>query len=730
VSSLAGGIVVQVSLLIHVRHMRAEREHAARGERWRRQFLSSWPELFFETDAQGNLVAISDSCVRLLGVTVDSLLGRPLTEVLLARRDQLPVDLPEQMLPWRKADGTEFLLATRLLSLSPREPSAVIGTATDASGLERARAAQFYAESRVAAIVEAMPNGVMLVSRNNDRHEGNERFADFFGLSVEELVQKPVDEILPAEAFSELSMLLGGSLLGLAGHSTIQLVVMVADRERALELAMVPYYIEGELGGVLIEAVDVTDRAQHAEELRHMAEYDQLTGLPNRFNAEQTIAKRIERARAVDALLGVMLIDIDRFKVINDTLGHHMGDLLLRQVAERLVQALPENHVVARFGGDEFVVVTGQMEDAAAAAHAAAAICRSLGQTFEIDGHEVQVGASIGVSLYPNDGLDSPTLLRRSDSSMYRAKELGGGGYQFSNYATDAALDGRLALERDLRQAVENDGFVLYYMPEMDTHTGQIRAMEALIRWENHDRGLIPPSGFIPLLEELNLIDRVGEWALEAACQQALRWNGLGKGEIRVAVNLSPQQLRKTDLAELVKGVLERTGLPPHLLELEVTETATLRSPEQAFLTLGELRRLGVHIALDDFGTGHSSLTRLRQLPIDTVKVDRSFVQDLLRDADAHAIVNGVIALGHAMDLRVVAEGVETAAQLRALEAMGCDLGQGFFLSHPLPGEACLAVIREQGIDETVSPPAKRAIVASADRNGKGDGSPIRIAAV
>jgi diguanylate cyclase (GGDEF)-like protein/PAS domain S-box-containing protein len=662
------------------------------------------PDLFFETDGAGRFVAVSDACAKLLGVTVESLLSRPLTDVLLMDEAILRGGLSERLLPWRKADGSTRTLSTALTSLSPAQPLAFLGTASDASRFEEALSGQRDAEARVGAIIEAMPNGVMLVARNSEHHEGNERFAELFGLTIEDLRNLPADKILPEEALHELSVLLGGSVLGIAGYRTIQLLVLSGGRERTLELAMVPYWINDEPAGVLIEAVDVTDRAQHAAELRHMAEYDQLTGLPNRFNVEQVIAKRLERAKVADALVGVMLIDIDRFKLINDTLGHHMGDLLLRQVAERLVKELPDNHVVARFGGDEFVVLTGQMEDASAAAHAAATICRSLAQPFEIDGHEVQVGASIGVSLFPNDGSDAPTLLRRSDSAMYRAKEIGGGGYQFSNYASDAALDGRLVLERDLRQAVERGEFVLYYMPEMDTATGQIRGMEALIRWENPERGLIPPSGFIPLLEELNLIDRVGEWALEQACTQALRWNDLGKGDIRVAVNLSPQQLRKTDLADLVKGVLDRTGLPPRLLELEITETATLRSPEQAFLTLGELRRLGVHVALDDFGTGHSSLTRLRQLPIDTIKVDRSFVTDLLRDADAHAIVNGVIALGHAMDLQVVAEGIETSAQLRALEAMGCDLAQGFLVSHPLPSEACIAVIREQHLPGSLIP--------------------------
>ena len=305
------------------------------------------------------------------------------------------------------------------------------------------------------------------------------------------------------------------------------------------------------------------------------------------------------------------------------------------------------------------------------------------------------VGASVGISLFPDDGKDAATLIRRADSAMYRAKDIGGDGYQFANPAVDTAMEGRLSLESDLRQALERDQFVVYYQPLVEIAAGKLAALEVLLRWERPDEDLVPPSAFVPLLEELGLIDEVGEWVLRTACEQNRKWQEKGLGPIPIAVNISAHQLRRGDLTDRVSRMLSETGLEPRFLQLEVTETAALKNMEHAVRTLHELRDLGVSTAVDDFGTGHSSLTRPQEFPVSALKIDKSFVKNVYRDGDGRAIVSGVIALGHALDMTVVAEGVETRAQLDALRALGCDVGQGFLFSRPVPAEACELMLRE-----------------------------------
>ena len=391
-----------------------------------------------------------------------------------------------------------------------------------------------------------------------------------------------------------------------------------------------------------------------------------------------------------------MLMDLDRFKLVNDTLGHTVGDELLQQVAERFVQAVPKEHIVARFGGDEFLVLAPDLADLESAMDTAGSLVASLSTPLEVGGRSLHTATSVGVAVFPHDGEDAATLIRRADSAMYRAKELGGSGYQFATASLDADSRRRLNVENDLRAAIVRGELRVYYHPEVDIETGRIANFEALVRWEHPDHGLLPPADFVPILEDNGLIRLVDAWVLRQACQQNRRWRDDGLGPVIVSVNLSARLFSNGGMIDTIKAVLAETGLSPELLELEVTETAALENIEEAVAMLRQIRELGVRTALDDFGTGHSSLVRLKEFPLSTLKIDGSFVQSVTTDEDSGSIVSGVIALGHALGLTVVAEGVEHERQLSLLRHLGCDLAQGYLFARPLTEEAATSLLADQ----------------------------------
>jgi diguanylate cyclase (GGDEF)-like protein len=438
---------------------------------------------------------------------------------------------------------------------------------------------------------------------------------------------------------------------------------------------------------VLSQRVRRIIEANQAEKrIRHLAYNDLLTGLPNRALFMDQLGRRIEQARLAGESVAVLFLDLDRFKNVNDTLGHDIGDRLLVAVAQRIRRSVRNADCVARLGGDEFTVVLAEVVGPNAAVAAAQNICRALATPFEIDGHDIFVTASVGISMYPHDATDVGTLLKHADTAMYRAKKTNS-GFQFFEPSMERSISEHVRMENDLRRALERKELDVYYQPQARVDNGRIIGAEALVRWRHPTRGMVSPAEFIPLAEETGLINPLGEWVLRTACAQLQTWVESGLPPMRIAVNLSVKQLLKKDFAATVEQALADTRLPPSLLELEITESTLMENAQDTLEALHRLRSLGVRLSIDDFGTGYSSLSYLKRFPVDIIKIDRSFVRDVSHDADDASIVTGIIALAHSLRLEVVAEGVETEAQLRFLKEQSCDLLQGYYLSQPVPAE-------------------------------------------
>jgi diguanylate cyclase (GGDEF)-like protein len=429
-------------------------------------------------------------------------------------------------------------------------------------------------------------------------------------------------------------------------------------------------------------------KASQAEKHVHrLAYHDPLTSLPNRTLFRRRLEERLSLAKQRKTMIALLFLDLDRFKLVNDTLGHDTGDLLLQMVSKRLQGCVRSNDMVARLGGDEFTIVLGKIDSSRVAARVAKKICRALSSPFVFAGQEVYVTTSIGIAVYPDDGTDIGTLIKHADTAMFRAKERGD-HYQFYEVEMELVNAKRLRLEGDLRRALDRNEFVLHYQPQVDLETGQAIGMEALIRWQHPEHGLVSPDDFIPLAEETGLIGPIGEWVLRQACTQLRAWLDHGFAPIEVAINLSGRQLEKGDLARKVRDILNQTGLPGHSLELEITESTLMKRAEDVIPTLHQLEELGVKLAIDDFGTGYSSLSYLKRFPIDKVKIDRSFVRDITKDPDDAAIVKAIIALARTLRLKVVAEGVENHQQERFLKELGCHFIQGYYVSKPLDADS------------------------------------------
>mgnify|MGYP001024941231 CR=1 FL=1 len=433
---------------------------------------------------------------------------------------------------------------------------------------------------------------------------------------------------------------------------------------------------------------DITERKENEARIDYLAHHDALTGLINRYNLGNRLSQALLTAQRDRQCVAVMFIDMDRFKTINDTLGHHVGDLLLIEVARRLKESVRESDIVARLGGDEFVVALTGMAAGMDALPVAEKILRALGMPYQIDGNQLHSSPSIGIAIYPGDGEDDTTLMRNADTAMYHAKERGRNNVQFFTAALNTAANERLALENDLRQALRDGQLRLAYQPQIRASDLSVFGVEALTRWHHPSHGEIPPLKFIPIAEESGLIEPLGNWVLDQACRQLAEWRQHGLGNLRMAVNLSAQQLRSPLLLETVAEVLQRHGLQGHDLELEITESMAMENPELAIRQLRGLRELGIQLAIDDFGTGYSSLAYLKRLPIQILKLDRTFVRDIETDESDAEISAATLALAHNLGLKVVAEGVETDAQRDFLIRHECDYLQGFLFGKPLPGAA------------------------------------------
>jgi diguanylate cyclase (GGDEF)-like protein len=448
-----------------------------------------------------------------------------------------------------------------------------------------------------------------------------------------------------------------------------------------------------QLADKLAVALANRGRRQAEARLEHQANYDALTELPNRTLFYDRLAQTLSQARRHGWHVGVLFVDVDRFKNVNDTLGHATGDRLLREAGARLSACVRAGDTVARIGGDEFALIAADLAQPQDAGVVAGKMLEALARPFVIDGQEIFLSGSVGIAAYPVDGADAVALMKNADVAMSRAKELGRNNYQFYAAPMNARAMEELLLLNDLRRALERGEFRLHFQPKASLKSGRACGFEALLRWERPGHGLVPPGKFIPLLEESGLIVPVGEWVIRAACAQLRDWRAAGLEPLPVAVNLAAKQFAQRDIVAVVDAALVEHGVPPHLLEIEITESDAMQDAERVLATLGELSARGVGIAIDDFGTGYSSLAYLKRFPVETLKLDRSFVNGLPGDANDVSIALAVITMAHSLGFKVVAEGVEKAAQRDFLAQHGCDQMQGYLFARPMPAGECARLL-------------------------------------
>ncbi len=527
-------------------------------------------------------------------------------------------------------------------------------------------------------ILDAVPIPIFFKDAAGVYRGCNRAFEEYIGRPRSEIVGRTVHELAPSD-LAEVYHAADLALLREHGVQTYESQVRYADgsrRDVLFNKATFPGPA-GEVAGLVGTILDVTDRKAAEARLQHQAFHDALTGLPNRALFMDRLGLALAAARRGPARVALVYLDLDRFKMVNDTLGHHAGDRLLQEVGRRLAAAVRDSDTMARMGGDEFCAIVPDVVDGAEAAAVAHRLAAALRPVVELQGHDLHVTASVGVALHPTDGEDPHTLLRCADAAMYQAKESGPNAVRL--FSPGQRDDRRLDFESKLHGAVERGELTLHYQPQTHLATSRLVGFEALLRWNHPTLGQVMPDRIIPVAEESGLVLPIGAWVLREACRQAAAWQRGGRN-LRVAVNVSARQLERGDFPDLVRETLRETGLEPALLEVELTESVAMR--EESIARMASLRDTGVRIAIDDFGTGYSSLSCLRRMPVEALKIDRSFVREV---EDGSPLLEPIIRLAHGLGLRVVAEGVETHRQLRRLHELGCDLAQGYALGGPMP---------------------------------------------
>ncbi|MGE0357804.1 MAG: EAL domain-containing protein [Burkholderiales bacterium] len=575
----------------------------------------------------------------------------------------------------------------------------LIGTITDVTGYKETERALEASEARFRVLTESgldlisviAPDGSILYQSAALRHLLGFDPADTLGRNVFDLVHR--EDVEPVRAaFARIVE---------TGQFREPLEFRIRHRDgqwRAFESLGTNCVDNPHIRGVVFSSRDVTDRKAIQQRIQHLAYHDNLTGLPNRGLLQDRLAHSIARAERSGRKVAVMFIDLDNFKNINDTLGHDVGDELLRQVARRLAECVRAGDTIARQGGDEFIVLLDNLEDGRGASVVAQKILTRLRAAFALGGTEQHVSGSVGIAVFPEDGRDAQTLMKNADTAMFHGKGIGKNTYQYFTSQMNVAVKRRMTLESALRRAVLQKDFVLHYQPQVNLETGAIVAVESLVRWKTEDSGTVMPGDFIPLAEETGLINEVGEWVLREACRQNKEWQDRGLAPRRMAVNLSARQFADKTFLDTVIRVLQDTGLDPKWLELEITESQVMRQTEGMILLLNRLSEMGVHLAIDDFGTGYSSLSYLKRLPIQKLKIDQSFIRDITVDPNDAAIVVAIINMARSLDLETIAEGVETQGQLALLQAKGCRVGQGFYFSAPIAAENVYVLLRQNNL--------------------------------
>ncbi len=667
---------------------RAERAVQESEEKYRNIFNYASVGIY-QSNRQGRLLTANEALATMLGYdTVEELLGRKMADHIYfhpAEREQLIATFAdtghanERELLWKKRDGSPVWVQLSAHSIvTPDESILFEGFVFDITARKRAETVQ---RTQLAAMTASI-DGIGILDESLRFSYVNEAMARLYGYSQPlELEQQP------------LSLLYDAPELALFDDSVLPAVRKEGrwrgeTRGRRRDGAAFPQEIsisaiEG--GGLVCVVRDVTERTYAEDQIKHLAYHDALTNLPNRLLMKDRLGVAVSHAQREKTRLAVLFLDLDRFKVINDSLGHNVGDQLLQAVAARLRSCVRDSDTVSRLGGDEFTVMLPNLTRSDDGAIVAEKILEAIRHPFSLDGREFFLTTSIGISLFPDDGSDTETLIKNADTAMYQAKEQGSDNYALFNAQVNAKAHQRVLLEQGLRRALANEDLQLHYQPIFDYRTARVTGMEALLRWTHPELGVVQPSVFIPIAEATGMMIPMGAWVLKTACKQLRTWHDSGYRDLTLAVNLSVCQLQQSDLVARIADTLRQCNVAPRFVEFEVTETSAMNSPEASIRMLYELKKIGVRISLDDFGTGHSSLSYLKRFPIDTLKIDQSFVRDITTDPDTAAIVTAIIAMAHSLRLNVVAEGVEFTEQSTFLEEHGCDQMQGYLLTPPVP---------------------------------------------
>lgn len=665
-----------------------------------RSTLESLQDGYYETDMKGNLALFNHSLVDILGLSEDKLRGRNIADFMStedARKLKQTYQwishtgTPVNCMEWeahredgvRKSVESSIVLIHESESVAPTGYRGIIRDITERKASERMLEESRY---RYKSLFDHNPDLVCSFDLDGTFVTINPATEKLTGYSANQLMGRACSHLLAV-----------GSMIGLVRYfvqarkgvsSSFELAIKhkrgsIVD----LHIRLVPIVIDNQIVGVFAIGKDITEHKQAEETINHMAYHDALTDLPNRRLFTDQLITGMAQAERGNYKLAVLFLDLDRFKYINDSLGYSFGDNLLQTVSVRLRQCIGANGTVARMGGDEFTVLLPVVTDENDVVQTAESIIEAINKPILIEGRECSVTTSIGISLFPDDGGDAQTLMMNADAAMYRSKETNRNTYEFFNPAMSKQASERLAVEQELRKALERNELLLMYQPQLNFELGQITGVEALVRWQHPTRGMVPPGEFIPLAEETGMIVPIGEWVLRTACRQNQAWQNAGYRPMRVAVNLSAYQFKQSNIVQKVDEILKETGLKPEYLELEITESIAIQDADHVIETLYELKRLGIQISIDDFGTGYSSLSYLRDFPINRLKIDKSFVNDISAgDGDA-VIAASIIAMARSLNLEVIAEGVETEKQFEFLRSKGCDEMQGYYFSKPLQAE-------------------------------------------
>jgi diguanylate cyclase (GGDEF)-like protein/PAS domain S-box-containing protein len=542
-------------------------------------------------------------------------------------------------------------------------------------------------EALYESLVQVMPQCLYRMDRESRITFANRALERHLGKPREAILGHSPREVYPADLAAKYRQ---DDLRVLQGETLNLIEEMVSldgeQRKRYIEIVKTPTYApDGSINGIQGIFWDITARKSAEEQIEYLAHHDPLTDLPNRVLLRDRFLQAQGQAARSDARVAILFLDLDHFKLVNDTLGHPIGDRLLQAVAERLRRGVRETDTISRQGGDEFVIVLPELADPESAGSIAGKLMEQMHEPVRVNGHRLNVTFSLGIALYPDDGDDFDTLMKKADTAMYSAKEAGRNTLRFFTAAMNIEAAARLKLQGRLQRALEKEELVLYYQPQFDLASGRILGAEALLRWRDPERGLVPPGEFIPVAEDTGLIGPIGEWVIGEACRELRRWHEAGATDLSMAVNLSPVQFRRSRLVEIAARALQENRLPAECLEFELTESLLIREDAAILETLTALKGLGVKLSIDDFGTGYSSLAYLKRFNVDKLKIDQSFIRELCSNPDDEAIVSAVITMARQLRLRTVAEGVENAEQATMLRRFDCDEVQGFHFGRPMP---------------------------------------------